>query len=35
MFNARVALVDITNKVFNTYNTNEGWGCEKDEIRVC
>jgi hypothetical protein len=25
MFNAKVALVDIANRVPNTYNTNEGW----------
>ncbi len=25
MFNAIVALVDITNGVLDTYNTNEGW----------
>jgi hypothetical protein len=25
MFDARVALVDIANKVQNTYNTNERW----------
>jgi hypothetical protein len=29
MSNARVALVDIANKVPNTYNTNEGWVVKK------
>jgi hypothetical protein len=29
MSNARIALVDITNKVPNTYNTNEGWVVKK------
>jgi hypothetical protein len=29
MFNAIVALVDITNRVPDTYNTNEGWVVKK------
>jgi len=29
MFNAKVALVDIANRVPNTYNTNEGWVFKK------
>ncbi len=29
MFNARVALANIINRVFYTYNTNEGWVVKK------
>jgi len=29
MFNARVALLEITNRVHDTYNTNEGWVMKK------
>jgi hypothetical protein len=29
MLNARVALVDITNRVLDTYNTNERWVVKK------
>jgi hypothetical protein len=29
MFDARVALVDIANRVPETYNTNEGWVVKK------
>jgi len=29
MFNARVALVDIVNKVLYIYNINEGWVVKK------
>jgi hypothetical protein len=29
MFDARVALVNIANKVLDTYNTNEGWVVKK------
>jgi hypothetical protein len=29
MLDVRVALVDITNRILNTYNTNEGWVVKK------
>jgi hypothetical protein len=29
MFDVRVTLVEITNKIPNIYNTNEGWVVEK------
>jgi hypothetical protein len=29
MFNARVALANIAHRVFDTYNTNEGWVVKK------
>jgi hypothetical protein len=29
MFDAKVTLVDIINRVLNTYNTNEGWVVKK------
>jgi hypothetical protein len=29
MLDVRVALIDITNKVLDTYNTNEGWDVQK------
>ncbi len=29
MLNAKVALTDITNRVFDTYNTNERWVVKK------
>ncbi len=29
MFNARIALAKITNRVPNIYNTNEGWVVKK------
>jgi len=29
MFDARVALADLANKVPDTYNTNEGWVVKK------
>jgi hypothetical protein len=29
MFNAKVTLTDITNRVFDTYNTNERWVVKK------
>jgi hypothetical protein len=29
MSNVRVALVDITDRIPNTYNTNEGWVVKK------
>jgi hypothetical protein len=29
MFNAKVTLAKIVNRVFDTYNTNEGWVVEK------
>jgi hypothetical protein len=29
MFDARVTLVEIANKVLDTYNTNEGWVVKK------
>jgi hypothetical protein len=35
MFDVRVALTDIANKVLDIYNTNEGWVSKKDEVKVC
>jgi hypothetical protein len=29
MFHVRATLVDITNRIPNTYNTNEGWVVKK------
>jgi hypothetical protein len=33
MFDARVALVDIVDRVPNTYNTNEGWVVKKMRLQ--
>jgi hypothetical protein len=35
MFDAKVALIDITNRILDTYNTNEGWVTKKNEIIIC
>jgi hypothetical protein len=33
MFNAKVTLVNIVNRVLNTYNTNEGWVVKKMKLK--
>jgi hypothetical protein len=35
MSNARVALADIADKVFDVYNTNERWVVKKNETKLC